>query len=268
MILGVGRSQPFRRAARVAFALALVSAPVIAEVSVVTDSDGRYQRTIVLRDTRGPAPMYWSQVRSGVDGRAFLNLNGDRMGDSAPLVREQPGTRQPWVLWSASDGHDREIAFATWANGRWQGPQLLERADNQYADVHARLAFDALGRPVAVWQRNEPTPRIYLSVFSQGAWSTPMPVSDASTPGRLPSVAVEGGRAVVGFHTPRGRTVLFIPLPEPGVSIDGNGPLDGPNPPPPQSNPNDRSAPPDSNERPSPPAGTNDIPFTKRTDLG
>ncbi len=221
----------FVAAVAVAF-VSWASAPLEAEVSVVTDSHGRYVRTFVVSDSKGGRRVYWSPIRRGVDQRFVLNPSGDRLGDGAPVAGEQPGSRQPWVIWSAADGHDREIAFATWSNGRWQGPALLERSDNAYDDLNPRLAFDSQGRPVVAWWRNEATPRIYLSIYREGAWSAALPLSDASIPSRFPSLRIQGNLAVVTFSTSQGLTVLYQDLSSAPVQMDGNGPLDGPVPPP------------------------------------
>jgi len=214
--------------------LASVATPLLAEVSILTDARGRYLRTLILCDVRGSQRLVWSQVRQGVNPSALLNVHGDRWGDSVPFIRDQPGRRQPWVIWSAGDGHDKEIAFSTWLNGRWQTPQLLESVDNLYDDLGPRLAFDAKGRPVAVWWRNDPVPRVYLSVYGGGVWSRPLLISDVGTPSRFPSVAVTGSQAAVTFYTPRGQTVLFQDLDAmaAGAVLEGNGPMDGPVPPP------------------------------------
>jgi len=225
------------RPVRSAFAgllLVLFAAPLCAEVSVVTDARGRYLKTLFLTESRGVRRVIWGQVRGGADPSTLLNLRGDRMGDSRPVMAEQPGTRQPWVIWSAGDGHDREIAFATWSGGHWQGPQFLERADNPYDDLDPRLAFDAAGNPLVVWWRREPIPRIYLSLLLNGAWMPPYPVSDAAVPSRHPSLRMSGTQAVVSFRTPQGQTVLFLNLQTLVMLPDGNGPLDGPVPPPDQ----------------------------------
>jgi hypothetical protein len=209
------------------------AAPIRAEVSVVTDSKGRAVRTLVLNEVRGGRRLYWSRVRHDVDARTLLNVRGDQLGDDAPLVREQPGSRQPWVVWSASDGHDKEIAFATWKQGSWQGPQLVDRVDNPYDDLNPRLAFDAKGTPIVTWWRNEPIPKVYLSIYVHDGWSRPITVSDPTVAGRYPSVRVDRGRAVVTFYTPRGQTVLFQELVAPDNQSSSEAPpLDGPNPPP------------------------------------
>ena len=217
-----------------ALGLFLVATPILAEVSVVTDARGRYLRTLYIPETRGSERLIWSRMRTGVDPSALLNPGGDRMGDSIPVILNQPDRRQPWVLWSAGDGNDKEIAFATWSEGKWLGPRLLERVDNPYDDLDPRLAFDAKGRPVAVWWRNEPVPRVYLSVYTDGSWSRPLAISDPNRPGRFPSVRVEGERAAVTFSTPQGQTVLFQDLDAIAsiLDLDGSGPLDGPVPPP------------------------------------
>jgi hypothetical protein len=218
-------------------ALALVctalSVPsLFAEVSVVTDARGRYLRTVVLSEMQGSRRMVWSPVSPNADPSRILNPDGDRMGDSAPVVAERRGSRQPWVIWSASDGADQEIAFATWYRGRWHGPLLLDRADNAFDDRDPQLAFDAAGRPVAVWWRNEPIPQVYLSVFSNGSWTKPLAVSDPATSSRFPSLRISGSQAVVSFHTHAGQAVIFQSLTVLSPSPDGSGPLDGPVPPP------------------------------------
>ena len=206
--------------------------PALAEVSVVTDARGLYVRTLVLSDAQGSRRLYWSQVRRGVDRRFLINPSGDRMGDGAPVIGERPGTHQPWIVWSAGDGHDREIAFATWVQGRWQGPAMLEGHDNSSDDLNPRLAFDSQGRPVVTWWRDESIPRVYLSMYRDGAFTPPLAISDPTQASRFPTIRVQGNQAVITFHTSRGQTVLYQDLTEWPIQLDGNGPLDGPVPPP------------------------------------
>jgi len=202
------------------------------EVSVVTDNHGRYVRTVILSEVRGGKRLNWSPIRAGKDPRLLLNPTGDTFGDGPPEFKEQPGSRQPWVVWSASDGHDREIVFATWSMGRWLGPMLLEKTDNPYDDLNPRLAFDAEARPVVVWWRNEPTPKVYLSAYRGSTWTQPLPLTDAAVSGRFLSLRIQGNQAVITFNTSRGQTVLYQDLSQLSVQMDGNGPLDGPVPPP------------------------------------
>lgn len=243
-------------------ALSLVCLPLRAEVSALTDDQGRLQKVLFLDQVRGSRHLIWGPVRPGVASSALLNPAGDRMGDLPPFVFQGRG-RQPWVVWPAGDGHDLEIAVATWVDGRWRGPELVERVDNPFDDLNPGLALDGRGRPVAVWWRNEPTPRVYLSVLREKGWTTPLAISDPATPSRHPSVKVEGTRAVVTFYTPRGQTVLFQELSMLGtVELEGKGPLDGPVPPPDwQSDP---TADPSGNTN-TPPASSSEIPSTKRS---
>lgn len=210
-----------------------LTVPLQAEVSVVTDTHGKYIKTLVLVEARQGRKYFWDPVALEIKPRFLLNVGGDRMGDGPPVVLEQPGSRQPWVVWSASDGQDREIAVATWSRGQWQGPELLERIDNDFDDLGPRLAFDAQGRPVVTWWRNEPVPKVYLSLLQKGVWSTPILISDVATPARFPAIRIQGVNAVVSFYTPHGRTVVYRNLSEMPVILEGAGPLDGPLPPPP-----------------------------------
>jgi hypothetical protein len=244
--------------------LLFLALPLLAEVSVVTDSQGKYVRTQILTSVQNGRLLSWSQVRESLDPSKALNLDGDRKGDSRPVMREQPGTRQPWLLWSVSDGHDKEIAFATWSEGRWLGPQLLDPVDNSNDDLQPSLAFDSNGNPLAAWWRDEAVPRVFLSRFVKGAWTAPVAVSDPAVPSRRPSVRAAGDQAVVSFYTPKGLVVLFQPLPVPTtVRPDGNGPLDGPVPPPGQC---PDPAPTDPGQRHLPPPGdTGGSPLFKPT---
>jgi hypothetical protein len=203
-----------------------------AEISVVTDSHGRYIRTIAISESQSGRRLYWTPRSRSIENRFVLNPAGDRFGDSAPVVGEQPGTRQPWVIWSSSDGNDREIAFATWRDGGWQGPAFVENLDNVYDDLNPRLAFDSQGRPVIAWWRNEPTPKIFLSIYRDGVWSSPLLITDPTIPSRMPALRIQGDRAVISFFTASGQTVLYQDLSQISVRIDSNGPLDGPVPPP------------------------------------
>jgi hypothetical protein len=208
-----------------------VASPARAEVSILTDAPGRSPRLLVLPETHQGKTLYWKAVRPGVESRYLLNPQGDRLGDGAPYTGTRPGSRQPWVVWSANDGSDQEIAFAFWTGGRWEGPRLLERADNGLDDLDPRVAFDAAGNPVVTWWRNEPVPRVYLSTNRNGIWSTPLALSDPSTPSRYPSLRIQDGKAVLTIRTPRGQSILYQNLSD--IVIDG-GPLDGPVPPPDQ----------------------------------
>jgi hypothetical protein len=212
--------------------LAALGPSLRAEVAVVTDSHGRYVRTVSASQFQGGQRLYWTARRHGMDGRLLLNPSGDRFGDSAPVIAEQPGTRQPWVVWTTSDGKHSELAYATWHDGHWQGPALLLPTQSAFDDLNPRLGFDSEGRPVVAWWRNEPTPKVFLSLYSGNAWSAPIAVSDASVPSRYPSLRFQGKQAVVSFFTPRGQTVLYEDLAQPAVQMDSNGPLDGPVPPP------------------------------------
>jgi hypothetical protein len=219
--------------AALAFVSGALAAPALfAEVSVVTDARGRCVRTVVVSEMQGPRRMVWSPISPDADPSKILNPDGDRMGDSAPVVAQRRGSGQPWVVWSASDGADQEIAFATWYRGRWHGPLLLDRVDNSFDDRDPQLAFDAAGRPVAVWWRNEPIPQVYLSVFTNGSWTKPLAVSDPTTSSRFPSLRISGSQAVVSFYTHAGQSVIFQSLTALTLSPDGSGPLDGPVPPP------------------------------------
>ena len=207
-----------------------LATPARAEVSIVDDGAGRAPRLLVLPDVAKGKLLYWKGVRSPIDSRYLLNPQGDRLGDGVPSTGTRPGLRQHWVVWSANDGDDLEIAYAFWTGGRWEGPHLLERIDNSLDDLDPRVAFDARGNPVVAWWRNEPVPRVYLSTYRNGIWSAPLAISDASVPSRHPSLRIQDSKAVLTVRTPRGQSVLYQSLAE--LSIDGNGPLDGPAPPP------------------------------------
>lgn len=224
----------FARAACLLLA-AGIATPARSEVSIVNDAPGRTPRLLVMPDFNKGKPLYWKTVRSGVDSRYVLNPQGDRLGDGIPNVGTRPGARQPWVVWSANDGADLEIAYAFWTGGRWEGPHLLERVDNTLDDLDPRIAFDANGNPVVTWWRNEPIPRVYLSTFRNGIWSAPLAISDASVPSRFPSLRIQDGKAVLTVRTPRGQSILYQSLSE--IRIEGEGPLDGPVPPPGQEFP-------------------------------
>lgn len=206
--------------------------PARAEVSIVDDGAGRTPRLLVLPDVAKGKLLYWKPVRSGVDSHYVLNAQGDRLGDGVPNTGTRPGRRQPWVVWSANDGADLEIAYAFWTGGRWEGPHLLERVDNSRDDLDPRVAFDAAGNPVVAWWRNEPVPRVYLSTYRNGIWSAPLAISDPSVPSRNPLLRIQDGKAVLTVRTPNGQSVLYQNLTE--ITMDGQGPLDGPVPPPDQ----------------------------------
>ena len=198
-----------------------------AEVSVRTDRRGGYLATQVIYSSRFAPNRVWGvQGRGGRHAHA-LNPYGDANGDLWPTIAESPRAPYlPWVVWSRFSGADYDLAWSRWTSAGWS--PVMQMFDDGAAgdDLDADLAFDAEGRPVAAWWRDEPGGgRVYISVFLNRGWSTPYPVSEAGRDSRLPSVTVQAGNAwTIEYETPEGTVSQLIVLDLPGTITDDINP--------------------------------------------
>jgi hypothetical protein len=201
---------------------------VRAEIRVVTDEQGKYETTRVLRT--GRSGDVWSPLPRTEVVKNSLNVNGFRVGDLFPTIRESSvAPHHPWIVWSRLNGGRYDLAWSRWSVTGWSPigwvvPSNQEPGDNLDAD----LAFDSHGRAFVVWWRNEAgTGRVFLSVFLDPYWMTPLDVSEPGVDGRHPTLEFNGDSTlVVRFVTPEGVVEQLILFNVPVTITDDINPLD------------------------------------------
>jgi len=212
-----------------ALALAMFLAPSSrAEVAAETDAYGNYVRTTVLTQSSVRHLRVWKVLRHHVAGVYALNPEGDRNGDLAPVIAENPvDGNLPWVVWSRFNGTDYDLAWSRWLPGAWTP---IRRVDDLLApgdDLGPRLVFDGTGRPLLTWWRDEDgVGRVYLSLFLVTRWMPPLLVSDPEVDSRNPRLGVqEDGSVRVEFDTPQGPETRVVLLALPATITDDLDPV-------------------------------------------
>jgi hypothetical protein len=189
---------------------------VQAEVRVVTDRNGSYKATRVLRG--GNSSDVWSLLHRG-NGKYVLNTGGFGAGDLFPTIRESTvAPHAPWVVWSRYNHGRYDLVWSRWGQGGWNPVLWLEPSNQEPGDnLDADLVFDDTGRPYVVWWRNDAgRARVYLSTFLNPGWMRPYLVSEPGVDARHPRIRVDSTTTVrsvvVTFETVEGvveQTVLF-----------------------------------------------------------
>jgi hypothetical protein len=218
----------------------LLPALAVAEVSVqVERSTGAVKRVFYLVRSTGARQIVWAQVRPGVPQSHLLNPLGDTTGDLAPVIRTHPQTGNPWVIWSMRVANQYQVGFSFWQGGAWLPPQRIVTSPDPYYydEVQPSFAFDFAGNPYLVWERAEPTHKIYFSTMIGGLWTPPLLLSDPNLDSRQPSIEMQGTQARVSYVTSTGAVTLTYdasallssaanlmdtPIP-PGQKKDGDG---------------------------------------------
>ena len=190
-------------------ALVLLLLPGIALAEV---SGKRHPRTgevkvFYLTGVRGNgSAIVWTQVRAGLPQRQILNPLGDTLGDLAPVIRTEPVSGLPWVVWPGRVTNIHQIAVSRWDETGWTPRQYVVPSPAPYYhdDINPDLAFDALGQPFLVWERSGSIGTIQFSTLSNGSWTPPLTLSPEGVDSRLPSITVEGTTARIRYLTPLG----------------------------------------------------------------
>ena len=198
-----------RRLQSILSALVLLLLPAIALAEV---SGKRHPRTgevkvIYLAGVRGNgSAIVWSQVRAGVSQREILNPRGDSLGDLAPVIRSEPLSGLPWVVWPGRVTNIHQIAVSHWEGTGWSPRQYVVPSPAPYYhdDINPDLAFDLNGQPFVVWERSGSIGTIQFSTLSNGTWTPPITLSPEGIDSRFPTITVAGTAAKVRFLTPGG----------------------------------------------------------------
>lgn len=191
-----------------ALALLLLPGVALAEVSVmVHPRTGEVQKVFYLAGVRGDGTtIVWSQVRPGVPRRFLLNPLGDTLEDGPPVIRTDPASGLPWVVWAARVTNVHQIAISHWAEPGWSPRRYVVPfpAPYYHDDINPDLTFDAQGRPFLVWERSGSIGSILFSTLLDGHWTEPLRISPEGVDSRSPSITIEEGAAKVRFLTPDG----------------------------------------------------------------
>lgn len=218
-----------------AAALVLLGSGVAAraEVAAEVDHAGNYLRMIVFTSaTSTDAVRIWS-VHRQVDRhhRKLLNPDGDYRGDLWPYILEDRAREiRPWVVWPRFNGEEFDLAFSRWSAGEWSPIEWVDPISPSLDgnDVDPHMSFDAEGRPLLSWWRDENgLGQVYFSMFLTTRWMEGMPVSDAGTDSRYPTVTEqEDGNIRVEYFTPGGSESRVIVFSRPDTITDDLNPFE------------------------------------------
>lgn len=177
----------------------------LAEVSVQLNRDGSFGKVVFL-SRGGRTPLVWRQVRPYLPLEVQLNPLGDTLGDLRPTIASHPVTGLPWVFWSRNVANIRQLVYSTWTAAGWSAPRAIggDPAPSPHDELDPAVAFDAAGAPFLVWWQKAAAGEVYFSTLIGNVWTPRLLLSRAGEDSRTPSIRVDGTRAVVTYHTPRG----------------------------------------------------------------
>lgn len=107
------------------------------------------------------------------------------------------------AVWNGFDGVDDHVTWAAVrpAGGEWSAPEMIAGDEDPHG-FFPRVAIDAAGTALAVWQREEPGNNVIQAAVRpvDGEWSAPDELSDPSQNSQSPQLAMnEAGDAVAGW---------------------------------------------------------------------
>lgn len=173
--------------------LSIAAGAAWAEISVRVDRRGTYMTTLVIPLTNGDGETRIWETRGPRTIRRGLALNpyGDEYGDSWPVVVENSVGRLPWVVWSRLTGRGSELVYSYWGDRGWAPVRSVSMASPLGDNVDPSVGFDSEGRPYLTWwAEDEDKGKVYVSVFLNETWMTPVLVSDNEIDSRYPEIAV------------------------------------------------------------------------------
>lgn len=221
-----------RRSWMTVFALlaaALIGSESRAEVAVETDAYGNYVKTTVLAQSSVRQLRVWRVMRRHLWGVSALNPEGDRAGDLAPFIAENPVNHNyPWAVWSHFNGHDYDLVWSRWERRQgWSPIESLTDGVQPGDDLAPQMVFDGTGRPYLVWWRDEEgIGAVYASFFLDSRWMTPLRVSDLAVDSRNPRLGIQSDGSVrVDYETGEGIETRVVSFPKPTTITDDLIPL-------------------------------------------
>lgn len=197
--------------------LVLMAVPALhAEVSAELDELGAYRRTTILGNASVKNVKIWT-VQRQKSTILPLNPDGDLRGDLWPIIVENPlDSNHPWVVWSAFNGNDFDLAWSRFLPGEWSPVKWVQTSYPSMDDLdpHIDLDLNDGGRPYITWWRdNGGTGEVYLSIFLNTRWMAAYLISDEGVDSRYPIIDFkDDGKIEITFETEYGietRTVVF-----------------------------------------------------------
>ena len=184
--------------------VARAEAPALSQVRLAAALDGTVW-VVWTEQARDGAEVRARSLAAGRWGPAVL-LNAKRPGPCLALHAAAGPDGEPWVYWSAFDGHDYEIEGARRSSGLWSAAPALTA--NGLDDLLDGLGFES-GRFTASWKRPAQSPRSVL----KRSWTGTGWGSERNLPGDAPRKAPSQARAK--FRAEPGE-----PLPEPREGLE------------------------------------------------
>jgi len=148
--------------------VARAETPALSQVRLAAVRDGAVWIVWTLQ-TRDGAEVRARSLAAGRWSPAVL-LNAKRPGPCLALHAAAGPDGEPWVYWSAFDGHDYEIEGARRSSGLWSAAPALTA--NGLDDLLDGLGFES-GRFTASWKRPAQSPRSVLKrSWTGGGWGS------------------------------------------------------------------------------------------------
>ncbi len=156
-------------------------------VIVWVQSDGSYVR------------IYKCEYRNGSWSSATVMSNSNNYDASSPHVA-MDGNGNAIITWAQFYGFADQIYYCMYRDGAWTSPALIS-SNFSYAASSPQVAMNDNGSAIITWVQPESSyDRIYKSVYSNGAWSTPAVISSniSSYNASSPRLAMDdNGNAII-----------------------------------------------------------------------
>ena len=149
--------------------------------------------------------------------------------DGGLVQIHNPVDGRTWAAWAYRNGAEFDLAIASAdRDGFWSEPQFLGLDDGS-DQIQPALAVDRSGTVYLAFV-DRASDMILLTALRAGSRVEPMTIAltEPSTRGRSPSLAVVGNRLIVAFRS--GDEVRIMDLPLLSAPITTNGINDGPDP--------------------------------------
>lgn len=187
--------------------VARTETPALSQVRLAAALDGAVW-IVWTQQARDGAEVRARSLAVGKWGPAIL-LNAKRPGPCLALHAAAGPDGEPWVYWSAFDGHDYEIEGARRRSGRWSAAPALTA--NGLDDLLDGLGLES-GRFTASWKRPASSPRAVLKrTWTGSGWGPETGAPDAP---RKASPRIPSALARLKPAEP------VEPLPAPNVGLD------------------------------------------------
>ncbi len=185
----------------VLLALAVLSVPVKAEVSVQHNGDQVTSIIMAIVDHIDPVDVQaWFPVRSDENPTiSFLNPDGFARGDGRPDMGWF-ASGWPVVVWSSATGTSREIVYVEWDGTDWTTPQFLTSSTGiDESDPRVLVTQDGTVH-VAWWEEGVNDKVVMRTRTDSAGWTAPVVVTEPTESGRRPSLVEHEGMLFVAYE--------------------------------------------------------------------